>query len=291
MSPTNVTGRYPALWASLKVGFGWAFLLLICQGISRFWSLSLPDKLSEASVMFLIFLGSYIVLEDLFERLKTLFGISDERPGHEIPASWRAAAIAIIVLFASASHSLLHDILGDLVIHQGFLGTVRTLTYSYVLFGFCILWVWIRGARQQPPRAARYGLACGAILNVAPLVFSIVRMMAEYPQTRHFLSLHPVSPSYHLATLTFLALLVIPGPLFGFVGGWVVDSGRFPRPTVAIVVALAIGNLAYSAFCSAVLRTWLPWHVTYLYPVAAWWLALWLHPETDNLLTVQKSLE
>gem|GEM_PF-1818111 len=61
MSPTNSTSRYAALRISLRVAFGWAFLMLICQGISKFWSLSPRDKLSEAFVMSLIFLGSYVI--------------------------------------------------------------------------------------------------------------------------------------------------------------------------------------------------------------------------------------
>lgn len=77
--------------------------------------------------MFLLFLGSYVVLEDVFQRLKSFLGISDQSDEHEIPASWRAAASAAIVLLATASHSLLHDILDDLVVHQGLLATVRLL--------------------------------------------------------------------------------------------------------------------------------------------------------------------
>ena len=245
--------------------------------------------------MLLLFVGSYVVLEDLFERLKSLFGIANESSEREAPATRRALTIAVIVvLFASVSDSLLHDILGDLVNHQGIFQTFRTLIYSYIVFGFCILWVWIYGARQQPPRAARYGFLCGAILSVVPIIIWVVQAMVEplSPQTERFLGLHPmrsVSPHQLLVfVLGFLAVLIIPGPLFGCVGGWVVDSGRFRRPTVAIVMALAIANFGYSVCVSAILRTWLPWNVTYLYPVAAWWLALWLHPETDTLLTVQK---
>jgi len=290
MSPTISTTRYPALWVSLRVGFGWAFLMLLSQGIARFWSLSADEKLSEASVMLLMFLGSYVVLEDLFERLKSLLGAADESHEHEIPASWRAVAIAMIVFLASASHSLLHGILGELVVHQGLFETVRILISSYILFAFCILWVWIRGARREPPRAARYGLVCGAILSAAPVVFLAVWDTGWSP---YLLIPHPVNPhlspyQLDLSELEALAVVLVPGPLFGFVGGWVVDSGRFRRPTVAIVVALAIANFAYSAFFSALLRTWLPWSVTYLYPVAAWWLAVWLHPEIDKLLTVRK---
>lgn len=289
--PSSIsTTRYPALWVSLRVGFGWAFLMLLSQGIERFWSLSPSEKLSEASVMLLMFLGSYVILEDLFERLKSLLGISDEAHEHEIPASWRAVAIAMVVFLASASHSLLHGILGELVVHQGIFETVRILLYSYILFAFCILWVWIRGARHEPPRAASYGLVCGAVLSAAPVVFLMLEGAgwSPYLLVPHAVNEHLSAYRLGLSEVEVLTVVLIPGPLFGFAGGWVVDSGRFRRPTVAIVVAMAVADFAYSAFFSALLRTWLPWSVTYLYPVAAWWLAVWLHPEIDKLLTVQK---
>lgn len=289
MPPTNSTGRYPAFTVSLRVGFGWAFLMLLCQGISRFWSLSLRDKLSEAFVICLIAIGSYVILEDIFERLKGIFGIDNEGGEHEIiPASWRAIAIATIVLLASTSHSLLHDIFGDLVVHQGILGTARLLIYTYALGACCLLWVWIRGAGRQPPRAKRYGLGCGAIIaavSVATIIFWTLGQKNP----------HPLSPRADLSSFTITvlmleiwAIVVIPYPLFGFVGGWVVDSGRFRRPTFGIVMALAIANVAYHVFFSALARTWIPWSFSYLYPVAVWWVAFALNPEADKLLTVQK---
>lgn len=289
--PSSIsTTRFPALWVSLRVGFGWAFLMLLSEGVERFWSLSPSEQLSDASVMLLMFLGSYVVLEDLFERLKSLVSISDENHEHEIPASWRAVAIAMVVFLASASHSLLHGILGELVVHQGIFETVRILLYSYILFAFCILWVWIRGAGHEPPRAARYGLVCGVVLSAAPVVFLMLggTGWSPYLMVPHAVNEHLSAYRLGLSELEVLTVVLIPGPLFGFAGGWVVDSGRFRRPTVAIVVALAIANFAYSAFFSALFRTWLPWSITYLYPLAAWWLAVWLHPEIDKLLTVQK---
>jgi hypothetical protein len=119
-------------------------------------------------VTFLIFVCSLVILEDISGRLKSLLGISNRSLGHEMSGLWRAIAIAIIVLLVSALHSLLHDVLGDLVIHQGVLGTTRLLIYSHALSACSILWSWLRGAEQHPPRAARYGLLCGLILNAAP---------------------------------------------------------------------------------------------------------------------------
>jgi hypothetical protein len=104
---------------------------------------------SEASVMFMLFLGSYVILEDVFQRLKNLLGIRDQSDEDEVSASWRAAASAAIVLLATASHSLLHDILGDLVVHQGLLATARLLIYTYALVACCLLWGWIRGAMRH----------------------------------------------------------------------------------------------------------------------------------------------
>jgi hypothetical protein len=83
--------------------------------------------------------------------------------------------------------------------------------------------------------------------------------------------------------------VVVPGPFFGFVGGWVIDSGWFQRPILAMVLALAATNFAWSAMLSMFLRTWIHWSVAHLYPVAAWWLALALDPETERLLNVEKS--
>jgi len=142
-----------------------------------------------------------IILEDVFDRLKSRFGISDKGPEHEIPASWRAVASAMIVLLASASHSLLHEILGDLVIHQGILGTVRLLIYTYVSWACCLLWVWIRGASQQPPRAAKYGLVCGTALNATPIVFWLVRDVWRNP--------FPLS-LYRLIGLELVAFVIVP---------------------------------------------------------------------------------
>jgi len=274
---------------SLKVGFGWAFLMLLGQGMSRFWNLSSRDKLSEASIIFLLFLGSYVILDDILDRLKSLLGISDSYAEHEISASWRAAAIAVIVLLVTALHSLLHDILGDLVVHQGIYGTARLLIYTYALGACCLLWAWIRGAMRQPPHAKRNGLVCGAIISAVSVASIIVLTVEQnHSNPRPF---RPDLSSFaiDLFVLELLAMVAIPGPLFGFAGGWVLDSGRFRRPTFAIVVALAIANLAYSAFISVLLRTWIPWKPSYLYPIAAWWVAFVLHPEADRLLTVQKS--
>jgi len=54
-------------------------------------------------------------------------------------------------------------------------------------------------------------------------------------------------------------------------------------------VALAIANFVWFALLSALLRTWIPWKVEYVFPIAVWWVALALNPETDKLLTVQKT--
>jgi hypothetical protein len=84
--------------------------------------------------MFLLFVGAYVILEGVFERLKTWLGIVNTSSDHERSVSWRALAAAIIVLLASASHSLLHDELGDLVAHQGILGTLHLLVATVRFF-------------------------------------------------------------------------------------------------------------------------------------------------------------
>ena len=280
MYPTSSTSRYEALKVSVRVAVGWVFLMLMCQGVSTFWSLSPGDQLSEAFVMFLLFLGSYVILEDIFDRLKGHFGISEKGLDNKLPAAWRAIASAVIVLLASASHSLLHKSLGELVTHHGILGTLRLFIYTYALSASCLLWVWIRGASKLPPRAARYGLLCGIALDAIPIVYWIVRDIWGNP--------FPLI-LYRPIGLELLAFVTVPSPFLGFVGGWIVDSGRFRRPTLAIAVSLAIADLVWFALLSAYLRTWIPWKVEYAFPIAVWWAALALSSETDSLLTVQKT--
>jgi len=62
----------------------------------------------------------------------------------------------------------------------------RRLDGDGLFFTFCILWVWIRGAKRQHPLAPIYGLVLGVIFSVVSLIFWVVRRMAE--------SLHPLSP-------------------------------------------------------------------------------------------------
>lgn len=70
---------------------------------------------------------------------------------------------------------------------------------------------------RQPPRAKRYGLACGAIS--AASIFIILWTVGQKTP-------HPLTPRAGLSSfaidvfaLKLLAFLVIPYPLFGFVGG------------------------------------------------------------------------
>jgi hypothetical protein len=237
--------------------------------------------------MLLIACGSWIILEDIFERIKNFFGTNDGDSEGEIQASLRAIAITIIVL-ASATHSLLHDIFADLVAQQGIFGTAKWLIYTFTLWVSCVLWAWIRGAKRQSPRAARYGLLCGAIITVVTAVVWLLRA-SQLPHPSNLVFRPNVSSmSQMLVTIGLLWILIAPGPLFGFLGGRVVDSGRFRRPTAAIAIVLAIGNFAWSAVASALFRTWIPWRLDYLLPIAAWWIAVALHPEIDRLLTVKK---
>jgi hypothetical protein len=271
---------------SLSAGVGATFSFVLVQALLDFSSEKRIEKLHELAAIFFVSVGVVIFLEPLFEKLRAVLGVVDHHPVLHSHKPWRLRfAVFLILVFTSLFHGLMHSEIEGRITYD--LSGTLTMLLTGMLVSGGITYFWIAAAHRHPPHAWRSGLISGAVLGfiVASTVITAVTPATAPPAGTGSSSApesvikdlqegkikgaiaKAVPPEYPFVPrrvvkdvedgnlgndsgLTRMGLIAFPWPIFGLIGGLVIDR-RWTRiggggvvPTVAVslfVVALLYG--------------------------------------------------
>jgi len=220
-----------AVSAGLGAGFG--FVLFVA--FVKFWGAHPHEWIEDLIAIGLVALGVIKFLEPLVGRLRRLLGVTEERSHVPVPARTRllvrGAAIAILAL-TSISHAWLHD-----MIKRDLFGAIGILVVALLIPGGTT-YAWLVGARKNPPRAALYGAATGALAGGLHLFGLFVMLAALQRSGFDKLQLPALQELEQMVILNGLAW----GAL-GLAGGLVIDWLKGPRPALSVAGALVLSAL------------------------------------------------
>jgi len=214
-----------AVSAGLGAGFGY----VLFRAAVNFWTAHWEERIEEALAIALVGLGIVRFLEPLIGRLRHFLGIPEEHMLTPMPERGRRVirlAIFAILVLASVSHALLHD-----MIKRNVAGTVGLLVVALLIPGG-ITYAWLVGARKDPPRAVRYGTATALVLGALHLFVALVviTLMNRATEGASPVSLADLERAVIFNGLAWGAL--------GAAGGLVIDRLKGPRPAWSVAIAL-----------------------------------------------------
>lgn len=234
---------------SMCAGIGAAFSFVLVEAIRHFSAEQQVEKLHELGSIFLVSIGMLIFLEPLFEQLRTRLGVAEHHPGLPPKRTVRIAVFAILV-FTSLFHGLLHHEI-ETGMEKDWAGT-STVVLAALLVSGGITFFWVGAAHCFPSHAARSGLMSGTVLGFlvafAVLAISSSSVAGDTPAAASNLEealAHnfPLAPSRIMklgddSIMTKVGIISLPWPIFGLVGGFVIDRrwGKVKHHTLAATI-------------------------------------------------------
>jgi hypothetical protein len=268
----------PQQWnLSLSAGVGATVSFVLVQALRHFYAQEPGQKFDELAAIFVVSVGVMIFLEPLFDRLRVLLGVAEHHRSERSHKPWllRLAVLAIIA-FTSLFHGLMHSEIEDRFQHD-FMGTLTVLLTGMLVTGG-ITYFWIAAAHRHPSHAGRSGLLSGAVLGfvVASTVLTAVSPTEanahadSYPGTQHVVKdlqegrvqeaiAHVLPHEYPFLpgrlvkdveenktadddVLAKICIVALPWPIFGLIGGVIIDKkwGKNGRNGIVPTIALSM---------------------------------------------------
>lgn len=233
-----MTAKSP-LRLSLYAGLSSLGLMLLFGAIEAFLALPPLEKKRKAETIAIVSLVMLAVIEPLLSRIA-------DSP-HEGALSKRGLLVRllslVVIVLVSLCDGLLHEYIGETISPKGLIGIA--LLVNSLIGPSVITFVWLRGLKKKPPRAARYGLYAAITLGVA---YSF--LLIEY-------SIHKTAPQLGMISLievVTLASTFICWPIAvafvasGFLGGLAADRGwcrhAWQRIAIGLAVAAAVESVS-----------------------------------------------
>lgn len=148
--------RRKQLDMALTAGLGAAIGFLLIRALYEFSQKSPWDMVKDGVGILLLSLILSRFIEPLIAKVRAAAGMETDHPADEKKRSWLVRAIVFLALvFSNFFHDLLH---GQM---EHFDENWQTLVVGLVVCGG-ITYFWISGIRQEPRKAARFGVVSGA---------------------------------------------------------------------------------------------------------------------------------
>jgi hypothetical protein len=209
-----------------------AFGFLLWRAIVEYVHKQPAEIFDVTLAIVIVAAGVVLFIEPWIDRMKRLFGLPASHAG--IQGGNRLLLLvggAMVIVVASFSHGLL----ASLIEHNPS-GAFGIIIAALLLPGG-VTYAWMRGGRHRPRRATLSGLVGGAALGVC-FGFAAVFVLVD----RSAVSLNE-------AEIALIASF-FPWPLFGLVGGIVIDKGWGRSPSHSVPLAVMGVALALAAIGS-----------------------------------------
>lgn len=255
---------------SMSGGVGAAFGFVLFRAIHDFMQEGRGDQVHELMTIFLVSVAMLIFLEPVFDKLQHALGGPESHSAPKVPKSW---ALRFIVLVTLVLTSLFHGLLHSRILRAVEANWSETLTFLFaaLLITGGITYAWIGAAYRTPSHAARSGLLTGIVLgcliaytavatyanaNATPtptnhsqdttqqraahlLLPSVPEQLTDdlaqgdFKQAKHHLG-----SDAGLAQMRSIFLVPFSWPVFGLIGGIVIDRrwGKCTCRSVALSI-------------------------------------------------------
>ena len=279
---------------SMSAGVGAAFSFVLVQAVRHFSAEQSIEKLHDLAAIFLVSVGVLVFLEPLFERLRTVLGVSEHHPALQSHKPWLLRlGVFVILVLTSTFHGLLHSEIEGAI--KTDLSGMLTMLFAALLVSGGVTYFWIGASHGHPPHAARSGLVSGTVLGflVAFAALAAVSPANSYEkspqdtlpqQVVHYaMPWAPSGVTRELATgkldgdssLMQLVVMALPWAVFGFAGGFAIDKRwRNGRAESVVLSMFGAALLCGTALWSTGRMTSLGEVLSHLSVVAGWGLAL-----------------
>jgi hypothetical protein len=258
-----------SLAAALGGGFTevvYLYLLLI----TREGQHGRANWVSLAGIAVLMLLALLHYIDPLIDHLRILFGLSAhpavQRPGRPWLRSLAIGFLGMLTLY-------LHEVFSYMTEHQRW-AVALVLGGALLSFGL-VTYAWIRGARQQPPRAAKLG-ALAAAMTEGTLKSMLFVVM-------HFFFL--ISIPLGIAIRESIAGAVT-WSIIGLAGGLAIDRRWGARRSRGVAVSIVAMGVLFTLIGWGVFHHELKDALSNVVDTGGWGLGLVLHPQSDALLAV-----
>jgi predicted small integral membrane protein len=276
--------RKDRLGAAILAGLGAAYGELVCIGIV---GIAYGEE-TWADIFFVVlFVGtaSYVFFEEVSRLAHEALGIQEvEVPGHRKP--WVAALIGGMAFVLVAAHIVIETGAG-----RDKSDTIGILVISLLTAGTITL-AWVNGAREDPPCAARRGVARGLFIG---LVFSLFLIAAM--AVKGALPGSDPPPNIQMKGAEFvrfykigfvggiLAFLTAYYSLIGLIGGIAIDKRLTKSPARSALYGLAgVALIPIALFLYLSMSAWEPDTLQLAFGLWGWGFAMVLKDKTFNRL-------
>jgi hypothetical protein len=303
---------------AMSAGVGAVFSFKIFQAFWNPLNHESPKELfHEILAITLVSCGVILFIEPLAETWRSRLGLQD----HHAHIIGRPRMVKFMVFSILALTSLAHGFLHKQIEGEMQADPVRAIIgiAGATLVSGGITYAWVSGACRQKPRAARFGLATGAVIGLLVVSLVLVASKAQHPKEEAIVTQQPsdavaqgvgeaalpVSPTIVLnARKNYqnpkiraqweldLRKIILPWTILGLIGGLAVDRkwGRRASRSVALTI-FASGALLFPVFALLAHRlSILPLPkeevLAHILAVGGWALSLSVFPFADKLLTV-----
>jgi hypothetical protein len=238
-----------ALSAGLGAGLGFLLFRALVEFYGKGWKEQLQDGLG-------ILLLSYALarfIEPLLEKVRVAAGMETAHASHPEHRPWMVrTAVLLALIFSNFFHDLLHT-----QIDRHFDQSWQPLALGLVVSGG-ITYFWISGIRQEPRRAARFGVLSGAgIALLAAYVLGLALgsgkeataakealvklpevVQADAGKIKSAGTLADHIPAVPFGTIKNAGTMAWPWALMGLVGGLVIDRNCVGRGVRSVAISI-----------------------------------------------------
>ncbi len=260
---------------SMSAGVGAAFGFVLFRAIHDFVHEQGAEQFHELVTILLVSVAMLIFLEPVLGKLRAALGDPENHPAAHAPQSWSLrfvvfGTLALTGLFEGLLHSKIHQ-----AVDVNWSQTLTILLAALLVTGG-ITYAWIGAAYRKPSYAARSGLLTGVVLGCF-LAYTVVAAVADAKatQTDHskdtpqeqaahlLLPSMPEQLSDDLAQGHFkqakndlgkeggfeqmqsIFLVPFSWPIFGLLGGIVIDRRWGKRPNQSVALCILVTALLY----------------------------------------------